>query len=80
MPIIIVLKIVRLLERGCEGYLASMVTKTRKQRPKFVDTLVVNDFPEVFPEELPQLPPNREIEFTIELLPRITLFRGRLIG
>ncbi|XP_058217483.1 uncharacterized protein LOC131328567 [Rhododendron vialii] len=31
--------------------------------------LVVCDFPDVFPEELPGLPPEREIEFTIDLLP-----------
>ena len=33
------------------------------------DNLVVCEFPDVFPEELPGLPPNREIEFKIELLP-----------
>ena len=30
---------------------------------------VVRDFPDVFPEELPGMPPDREIEFLIELLP-----------
>ena len=30
---------------------------------------VVRDFPEVFPEELPGMPPDRDIEFLIELLP-----------
>ena len=30
---------------------------------------VVKDFPEVFPEELPGMPPDRDIEFLIELLP-----------
>ncbi|XP_058198534.1 uncharacterized protein LOC131314055 [Rhododendron vialii] len=33
--------------------------------------LVVCDFPDVFPEELLGLPPEREIEFTIDLLPGI---------
>jgi hypothetical protein len=31
---------------------------------------VVWDFPDVFPEELPGIPPNREVEFVIDLLPR----------
>ncbi|XP_058192129.1 uncharacterized protein LOC131309528 [Rhododendron vialii] len=31
--------------------------------------LVVREFPDVFPEELPGLPPEREIEFVIDLLP-----------
>ena len=33
---------------------------------------VVQDFPDVFPEELPGMPPDREIEFLIELLPGTT--------
>jgi hypothetical protein len=31
---------------------------------------VVRDFPDVFPEELPGMPPDREVEFAIDLLPR----------
>jgi hypothetical protein len=30
---------------------------------------VVSDFPDVFPEELPGMPPKRKVEFTIELIP-----------
>jgi hypothetical protein len=33
------------------------------------DIRVVQDFPDVFPEELPGMPPDRDIEFLIELLP-----------
>jgi hypothetical protein len=29
----------------------------------------VRDFPDVFPEELPEMPPDREVEFVIDLLP-----------
>jgi hypothetical protein len=38
---------------------------------KFVgdNILVVRDFPDVFPEELPGMPPDREVEFVIDLLP-----------
>jgi hypothetical protein len=32
---------------------------------------VVNEFPNVFPEELPGMPPDRDIEFVIELKPGI---------
>ena len=31
--------------------------------------LVVKDYPDVFPEDLPGLPPDRAVEFSIELLP-----------
>jgi hypothetical protein len=30
---------------------------------------VVCEFPDVFPEELPGMPPDRDIEFVIELIP-----------
>jgi hypothetical protein len=30
---------------------------------------VVRDLPDVFPEELPGVPPDREVEFVIDLLP-----------
>jgi hypothetical protein len=30
---------------------------------------VVRDFPDVFPKELPRMPPGREVEFVIDLLP-----------
>jgi hypothetical protein len=33
---------------------------------------VVNEFPDIFPEELPGMPPDRDIEFVIELKPGTT--------
>jgi hypothetical protein len=33
---------------------------------------VVNEFPDVFPEELPGMPPDRDIEFLVELNPGTT--------
>jgi hypothetical protein len=33
------------------------------------EILVVSKYPDVFPEELPGMPPDRDIEFLIELLP-----------
>nr|GEW22667.1 hypothetical protein [Tanacetum cinerariifolium] len=36
------------------------------------ETVVVRDFPEVFPDDLSGLPPVREIEFRIELIPGAT--------
>ena len=34
---------------------------------------VVSEFPDVFPEELPGMPPDRELEFAIDLVPGTTL-------
>jgi hypothetical protein len=33
------------------------------------EILVVQEYPDVFPEELPGMPPDRDMEFLIELLP-----------
>jgi len=38
---------------------------------------VVNEFPNVFPEELPCMPPDRDIKFIIELLPGTSLIAKR---
>jgi hypothetical protein len=38
---------------------------------------IVRDYPDVFPEELPGMPPNRDIEFIIELLPGTPLISKR---
>jgi hypothetical protein len=34
------------------------------------EVLVVQQYPDVFPEELPGMPPDRDIEFIIDLIPR----------
>ena len=33
------------------------------------EVLVVNEYPDVFPKELPGMPPDRDIEFVIDLVP-----------
>jgi hypothetical protein len=37
--------------------------------PEIKDIPIVSEFPDVFPEELPGLPPERDVEFVIELKP-----------
>ncbi|KAI5335259.1 hypothetical protein L3X38_025392 [Prunus dulcis] len=54
--------------KGCSGYLA-LVIDTRDHGLKLEDIPVVQEFPDVFPEDLLGLPPHWEIEFTIELIP-----------
>jgi hypothetical protein len=34
-----------------------------------MDVRTISEFPNVFPEELPGMPPDHEIEFVIELVP-----------
>jgi hypothetical protein len=42
------------------------------QAKSLVDILVVCEFPDVFPDDLSGLPPDRDVEFKIELLPDMT--------
>ncbi|GJT21331.1 retrotransposon protein, putative, ty3-gypsy subclass [Tanacetum coccineum] len=49
-------------------HLAS-IKDTSLDGPRLETHPVVQNFPDVFPDELPGLPPEREVEFTIELIP-----------
>ena len=33
------------------------------------DILIIKEFPDVFPDDISGLPPDREVEFTIDLIP-----------
>ncbi|GJS41153.1 retrotransposable element Tf2 [Tanacetum coccineum] len=57
-----------LISHGCQGFLAS-VMDTSLESPNIENLFVVREFADVFPDELPGLPPAREIEFGIELIP-----------
>ncbi|KAL0291142.1 UNVERIFIED_CONTAM: Transposon Tf2-12 polyprotein [Sesamum calycinum] len=60
----------RLMLEGCEVYLAHVID-AEKVNPTLEEIPVVRDFPEVFPDNLPGLPPHREVDFTIETLPGV---------
>ena len=60
-----------MVRKGCEAYLAYVID-TVKARPSVSDIPIVNDFSDVFPEELPGLPPHKEIEFAIDVVPGAT--------
>ncbi|XP_052886929.1 uncharacterized protein LOC108462257 [Gossypium arboreum] len=56
---------------GCEAYLAYIgVSDSKVSSVK--DIIIVKDLPNIFLDELLGLPPNREVEFGIELLPGTT--------
>ena len=58
----------KMVRKGCEAYLTYVIDKV-KARPRISDIPTVSDFPDVFPEELPGLPPQREIEVAIDVVP-----------
>ncbi|GJS11182.1 putative reverse transcriptase domain-containing protein [Tanacetum coccineum] len=51
---------------------ARLLMSAKASDKKQEEIVVVRDFPEVFPDDLSGLPPIREIEFRIELIPRAT--------
>ena len=53
--------------KGCEAYLVYMID-TKKADLSLSDIPTVSDYPDVFSEEFPGLPPQREIEFAIDFV------------
>ncbi|KAJ9547353.1 hypothetical protein OSB04_019896 [Centaurea solstitialis] len=56
------------LRKECVAFMAHVVDKKAKEK-QVQDIPVVREFPEVFPEELPGLPLQRQVEFHIDLVP-----------
>ncbi|GJR83450.1 putative reverse transcriptase domain-containing protein [Tanacetum coccineum] len=60
------------LSKGCDIFLAHITTKEAKDKSegkRLEDVPIVRDFPEVFPEDLSGIPPARQVEFQIDLVP-----------
>nr|GFC83263.1 putative reverse transcriptase domain-containing protein [Tanacetum cinerariifolium] len=43
--------------------------KDKSKEKQLEDVPIVRDFSKVFPEDLPGLPPTRQVEFQIDLIP-----------
>ena len=57
-----------MLRKGCQGYLAYVV-ETGKEGTLVDEISVVREFPDVFLDDIASLPQDREVEFTIDLIP-----------
>nr|GEW36707.1 putative reverse transcriptase domain-containing protein [Tanacetum cinerariifolium] len=58
--------------KGCHVFLAHVTTKESEDKSKkkrLEDVPIVQDFPEVFPEDLSGLPLTQQVEFQIDLIP-----------
>ncbi|GJR48454.1 putative reverse transcriptase domain-containing protein [Tanacetum coccineum] len=63
------------LLKGCQVFLAHITAKKVKDKSKekrLEDVPIVRDVPKVFPEDLPAIPPTRQVEFQIDLIPGVT--------
>ncbi|GJS33908.1 putative reverse transcriptase domain-containing protein [Tanacetum coccineum] len=54
---------------GCT--LNFLITQKKSEENRLEDVPIVRDFLEVFPEDLPGLPPTRQVEFQINLVPGV---------
>ncbi|XP_076913234.1 uncharacterized protein LOC143571784, partial [Bidens hawaiensis] len=53
-------------------YVAFIVHVVEKKEQKIEDIPIVREYPEVFPDDVSGLPPNRDVEFRIDLMPGAT--------
>nr|GEW18887.1 putative reverse transcriptase domain-containing protein [Tanacetum cinerariifolium] len=62
------------LSKGCDVFLAHITTREAKDKSegkRLEDVPIVRDFPEVFPKDLPGIPPARQVEFQINFVPGV---------
>ncbi|GJR15982.1 putative reverse transcriptase domain-containing protein [Tanacetum coccineum] len=62
------IKTERYISRGCQVFIAQIMEKKSDEK-QLEDILVVREFLEVFSKNLPGLPPVRQVEFQIDLIP-----------
>ena len=58
----------KMLRKGCQGYLEFVVDR-RREGTWLEDIPIVKEFPDVFLDDISGLPLDREVEFTIDLIP-----------
>lgn len=62
------LKATKMIRKGYIYHLVR-VTYTTTEVPTLESVPIVNEFPDVFPDEFPGIPPDREIDFGIDVMP-----------
>ncbi|XP_070057006.1 uncharacterized protein [Nicotiana tomentosiformis] len=65
----------RMVEKGCLAYLA-FVRDVSADSSTIVSVSVVREFPDVFPVDLPGMPPDRDIYFRIDLVTVMVMVTG----
>ncbi|GKA76887.1 putative reverse transcriptase domain-containing protein [Tanacetum coccineum] len=66
-----VMKAYKYLSHGCYAFIAHVIDTSFKKK-SVEDVLVVNEFLDVFPEDFPDISPERQVEFRIDLIPGAT--------
>ncbi|GAV78117.1 RVP_2 domain-containing protein [Cephalotus follicularis] len=68
-PVISFIRASTYLEKGCEGYPAYVIDQRKEKGLSMEEFLIVCEFLDVFPDDLGSLPPKRNMEFIIDLVP-----------
>ncbi|KAD3640201.1 hypothetical protein E3N88_29424 [Mikania micrantha] len=71
VKIISCMKARKYLRKQCVAFLAHVIEKDKKAI-KIQDMPIVRDYADVFPDDLPGLPPERSVQFRIDLIPGAT--------
>ena len=64
------MKLKKCCMKGCQLHAAHIMEPTGDETPGLEDYRVLQEFKDVFPDEIPGLPPKRDIDFTTKLVPR----------
>ncbi|KAJ9565069.1 hypothetical protein OSB04_001035 [Centaurea solstitialis] len=59
----------RCIRKGCPTFLAYVISERKSDMIEAKDVPIVHDYLDVFPEDLPGLPPDRQVQFGIDLVP-----------
>ena len=63
----------RIARKGYQVYAVHVEEIDQQTEEELLDAIpVIREFKEVFPKEIPHLPPKREIDFSIDLVPGAT--------
>nr|GFA61196.1 putative reverse transcriptase domain-containing protein [Tanacetum cinerariifolium] len=67
-------KIQSYIQKGCQVYLAQVTSKKAEDKleeKRLEDVPIIREFLDVFPEDLPRLPPVQQVKFQIDLVPGV---------
>ena len=66
------LQVNRVVQKGCKAFVVTIINEentNNEDKIKLKDILILREYSNVFSEEIMGLPPKRELDFTIELVP-----------
>jgi len=64
------LQMKRSIQKGCKVYVVHFINNNEENKKYELENIpIINEYMDVFPDEIPGLPPKRDIDITIDLVP-----------